>query len=221
MSSAIAINIYRENRRQIEECLARIAVNMPYSRVGIFLNGESRPDLDQVLSGRSIEVFYGPNYANNAQWTLWWTRMLAWFRLSQANVCFKFDPDTMVDAPPQSLPGDPYFGDVRRSSVRVQPDVYWFRKPVPFVQGGIVGLSQKTVHDLLVSKILDPLFHSTWCPPIAPEMIFMEDHLFAAGLRTIGVAPTPWKECKSLWKVPVPNDPVEHAIVHPRYYYDS
>jgi hypothetical protein len=47
---------------------------------------------------------------------------------------------------------------------------------------------------------------------------FMDDQLLAVALKQISALPLQWRECKSEWKIPVLNDPIEHAIIHPRYY---
>jgi len=46
----------------------------------------------------------------------------------------------------------------------------------------------------------------------------MDDQLVAGALAKVNISAVPWPDCLSRWKCPVLNDPVTHAIVHPRYY---
>jgi hypothetical protein len=144
--------------------------------------------------------------------------MLSWFERVDPDVAIKLDPDTMIDMTPKKIPTSDYFGDVHKSAVTVAPDVYWHKDPVEFIQGGIVGLSRQARIKLKDSDILASQHLSRWCPAIAPEMIFMEDHLFSQAMKTVGIRPERWTECKSQWRIPIPNNPPEFAIVHPRYY---
>jgi hypothetical protein len=140
-------------------------------------------------------------------WNLWWLRMLTFFRDSAADVCFKFDPDTMVDATPSAIPSCGYFGDVQRT----------FRGVV-FVQGGVTGLSASTVAELLEARLLEPRAYKPWMDTVLLRQTFMDDQLLAAALKHLGISPVKWPECKSEWQTPVLNHPREYAIVHPRYY---
>jgi hypothetical protein len=218
MSVAVAINIHKEGKMQICACLERIRRHLPNSSVAIFLNGELRLDLRGAFRDFGVEVFEGDNFANNQQWTLWWLRMLFWFQRSKQQVCLKLDPDTMVDAQPRYFPQAHYFGDVHTAMVRIQLNEYWYPSEMPFIQGGIVGLSINAVEKLIEAKLLHPPKYESWCPPISPDLIFMEDHLIAAALRQLDINPVQWPECKSLWKIPILNYPPQYSIVHPRYY---
>lgn len=223
MELSLVINVHKEPPCQVEACLSRAMANLRPKRTVIFLNGVCRPDLVNLFQKFALEIRHVENYANNQQWCLWWSRMLEWHLSGCGDLLLKIDPDTMVDAPPQSVPTEDYFGDVHLSPVRVAPHTYWISDPVPFVQGGVVGLSRRAVRDLHTTGLLEMPRLQDWCPTISSRMIFMEDHLIAAALRVIGIYPRQWAECKSQWKIPVINCPIKYAIVHPRYYrsYDS
>jgi hypothetical protein len=215
---AVAINVHQENARQVEECITRVRNHLSPSSLGVFINGMQRPDLHHLFVRSNAQTILGENYGNNTFWNLWWLRMLKWFGSTDAEVCFKFDPDTMVDARPQLIPSDDYFGDVHRSKIEFQRDRHWGDNSVPFVQGGILGLSRTAVNRLLASELLEAACISEWCPSISVNLPFMDDHLIAAALRQLSIPPRQWGECKSRWKVIVPNDPISHSVVHPRYY---
>jgi hypothetical protein len=133
--------------------------------------------------------------------------MLRFFSESGAEVCFKFDPDTMVDGIPRAIPKAQYFGDVWRSRLG-------FR----FIQGGITGLGGAAIHELLRSRLLEPSLCESWMKGIPISPVLMDDQLLAMALQKLGVLPSCWSECRSRWKTPVQNDHKEYAIVHPRYY---
>jgi hypothetical protein len=183
---------------------------MPTASVTVIGNGvvtSYAGELAELIAESGYSFVNGPNLGSNSTWTQWWLRMLYIFDTAQADVCFKFDPDTMVDAMPTSIPAADYFGDVQVNSRRRL-----------FVQGGITGLSRTAVRRLLASALLesrpDP---NCWVPGV--QSSFMDDQLISEVLCRLGILPVAWKECKSSWKVPIRNCPVRHAIVHPRYYY--
>jgi hypothetical protein len=204
---AIAINVYVEPIGQLTACLSRIARHFPQALVTAFINGHDRPDLIHVAEQHNTTVVTGDNLARNDTWHLWWLRMLQSFRASHADLCFKFDPDTMVDAVPTCFPDADYFGSVWVSR----------RYGIPFVQGGITGLSKCAVRRLLASGLLTPT------PPTIPIIEgawknFADDQHLAVALAKLGISPTEWPECYSQWKTPVSNECRKHAIVHPRYH---
>jgi hypothetical protein len=204
-SIAVAVNVYRESGRQVEECLSRIARNLPTAAVTIFLNGGDRPDLTWIAAQHGFRVFKGKNLGTNETWHFWWLRMLCFFHETKSEVCFKFDPDTMVDAAPKAIPASDYFGSIWLSR----------RYRMPFIQGGITGLSKRAVCRLLDSGLLV----RERAPAVAePWQGLADDQHLAVFLARLGIGPAPWPECLSQWKMPVTNDRDEYAIVHPRYY---
>ncbi len=207
MITAVAVNVFTESKAQVEQCLKRIRRNLAPDFAKVFLNGVDRPDVLEVCSQFAFQVESGPNYGSNKYWNLWWIRMLEFFRASGAETCFKFDPDTMVDRTPKTIPSVGYFGDVCTS-----------RKGFRFVQGGVTGLGIATVEALLVSKILETRFCELWMRGLAISPYLMDDQLLSIALRMLGILPTCWCECTSRWKMPILNNLGECAIVHPRYY---
>lgn len=207
MRIAVAINVHSESSAQIKACFGRIAANLPAAVVGIFCNGDVSAEIKRIAREHQFLVFPGANLASNITWHLWWLRMLLFFREIQADVFFKFDPDTMVDARPECIPRSDYFGFVSRSR----------RYRIPYIQGGVTGLSWRCVCSVLDSGLLSPngeapaLSEHTWDS-------FADDQHLAVVLARLHIFPVMWPECKSIWKVSVDNDPVQYAIVHPRYY---
>lgn len=205
---AVAINVYAESVQQVDECFIRIARNLPEAKVSVFLNGEDRSDVRRLADQLGFKVRYGMNLGTNRTWHLWWQRMLEFFCNTGCDVCFKFDPDTMVDRPPVAIPNASYFGDLHYS-------VYGF----PFVQGGVTGLSIRAIKTIMNDQLLEPVGKKLWFTiRLSPNASFADDQLLALVLKHIDIVPVAWPECKSSWKLPVPNDPVTYAIVHPRYY---
>jgi lipopolysaccharide biosynthesis glycosyltransferase len=206
-SIAIAINVFKEPKVQIEECFRRIKCNMPAAKVAIFLDGIERHDVLALAQEYKFLPIIGSHFGTNVTWNIWWLRMLYFFQHTEANVCFKFDPDTMVDAAPSSIPTDHYFGDVPEG--------------VPYVQGGVSGLSGYTVRLILNQKLLEPAVAEAkpWLTRI--DNNFADDKALGFMLKHVGIYPVHWKECKSVWRSPVDNCPVQYAIVHPRYYGDK
>ncbi len=205
---AIAVNVYREPSRQIAACFERIGKHFASATVGIYCNGIYRGDVEDMGSQFGFHVIFGENLGMNGSWHLWWSRMLRFFLCTNAEVCFKFDPDTMVDAPPEHIPDADYFGSIWTSR----------RYGIPFIQGGITGLSRNAVELLLTSYLLVSPDRAT--VPMSPHQLedFADDQHLAMALGILGIIPFEWKECKSLWKTPVINNPIEYSIVHPRYY---
>jgi hypothetical protein len=204
---AVAVNVFKESPRQIEECFKRISNNLPDAIVGIFLDGVDRPEIIRLARKFGFLPMIGNNYGVNATWNLWWLRMLYFFEWSNASVCFKFDPDTMVDAKPLTIPNSHYFGDV--------PD------GIPYVQGGVTGLSIETVRTILDKKLLEPIKNEPRPWLALKNSEFADDQALGCMLRYINIFPIHWPECKSVWRISVYNNPVTHAIVHPRYYNDT
>lgn len=204
---AVAINVCSENRPQITECFRRVAVNLQGAMVRIFLDGKYRPEVVQLADSFGFAAILGENLGRNATWNLWWLRMLRFFEECRAPVCFKFDPDTMVDAVPSSLPPDDYFGTVSD------------RTPwgTPFVQGGVTGLSGTAVSKLLDRKVIESGLQDL-VRSLPREFGLADDQLLAEALARVNIHATRWTECLSLWKKSVPNMPIKYAIVHPRYY---
>ncbi|SRR6266446_5205287 len=205
---AIAMTVYNEPYRQIYESLSRVFTNLPSAEVCVFLNGQYRPDVSALTRELNFKLVVSDNLAKNDTWFLWWSGMLKFFVSSGAKVCFKFDPDTMVDAKPTSIPSDDYFGSVRQGG---------FRK-VTFVQGGVTALSSDAVQQLLAEKLLESENVHKWMAPIPANLPLMDDQLIAEAIAYLGIRPVTWRECRSRWRVPVLNTPITHSIVHPRYY---
>jgi hypothetical protein len=206
---AVAVNVYRESERQVGECLQRIYNNLSGAQVLVILNGDCREDVISIAKGYKFAVHCGENWGTNRRWHLWWLRMLEFFALSQADVCFKLDPDTMVDKAPSMIPDALYFGDVQYN------ESYDF----PFVQGGVTGLSCAAVKRILETRVLIPGPEKEWFKLQLPKReAFADDQLLAACLRHIHILPAHWPQCKSQWRVPLISLPVEYAIVHPRFY---
>jgi hypothetical protein len=204
---AVAVNVFKEPFRQIEECFQRIARNLPNATVAVFLDGVNRPEVLRLARQLGFLPAVGSHCGTNATWNNWWLRMLHFFAFSEADVCFKFDPDTMVDATPNAIPLDHYFGGV--------PAGY------SFVQGGITGLSKKTIRMILDKKLLESVAGEArpWLTQTLPD--FADDQALGCLLRQQGIYPVHWNECRSDWKSPIDNNPITHAIVHPRYYNDT
>ena len=205
---AIALNVYKEPYRQVFECFGRIATNLPSAVVTVFINGIPRPDVCGLAEELGFQIRMGNNFGANSSWHLWWLKMLEFFQDARAATYFKFDPDTMVDANPQAIPENDYFGTVMHSNP-------W---GTPFVQGGITGLSQNAVCRLLKERLLEPGKNKPWMALVPNSCAFMDDQLIAEALASLNIRASVWQECMSVWKTPVLNDPVRYAIVHPRYY---
>lgn len=205
---AVAINVHKEPREQVAECTQRIVSNLPSATVMLFIDGESRPDILDLAKQFGFSVIEGENLGRNATWHRWWQRMLNFFDSTDAEACFKFDPDTMVDATPENISPEHYFGSVTHVNA-------W---KTPFVQGGITGLSRELVQLLLSNRSLEPGRHKRWMMPVPPDLPFRDDQMIAEAIAALGVRAVNWPECKSQWKTPLLNDPIQYAIVHPRYY---
>jgi len=204
---AVAVNVYQEPRRQIEECLSRIARNLSTAAVTVFLNGRQRREVECVAEPHGFRVIEGENLGTNVTWSLWWLRVLRFFREANADVCFKFDPDTMVDASPKAIPSADYFGTVWLSR----------RYRIPFIQGGVTGLSRRAVCNLLDSSLL--ALEVPGASVVTEEcQSLADDQYMAMALAKLGIRPTAWTECCSQWRTPVANGSNKFAIVHPRYY---
>ncbi len=205
-SIAVAINIFKEPLRQIEECFLRIANNLPNAIVAIFLDGVDRPEVSSLARKYGFLPVISSHYGTNSTWNLWWLRMLYFFDFSKADVCFKLDPDTMVDITPNAIPKDHYFGDVHAGG--------------SFVQGGVTGISRVAVSIILDKKLLEPVVGEPRHWLTRTEADFSDDRALGCLLRHIDILPVQWSECKSVWKSPIENNPITYAIVHPRYYDD-
>lgn len=205
---AIVVTVYNESYRQIYESLSRIFANLPSAQVCVLLNGPYRSDVSALTTRFHFKLVTAENFANNDTWFLWWSGMLKFFAASGAKVCFKFDPDTMVDASPTSIPSDDYFGSVIRGGFR----------NVTFIQGGVTGLSSDAVQQLLAEKLLAPKNVHKWMAPVPAKLPLMDDQFIGEAMACLGIRPVPWPACRSQWKLPVLNNPITHAIVHPRYY---
>lgn len=199
---SVAINVYKESLLQITQCLERISQNLPEAKVAVFFDGVQRSDVSDLARSLGFLTVLGENCGRNETWYLWWLRMLYFFDWSDAEICLKLDPDTMVDAAPCSFPEAHYFGDIVRT----------------FIQGGVTGLSGKLVRFILDKKLLEPVENGSkpWLKLEGPH--FADDTALAIMLRHIGIYPEQWNECRSRWKHPVPNSPIVYSIVHPRYY---
>jgi hypothetical protein len=207
---AIAVNTWQEPYKQLAVCFRKIAAAFPSAHVKVFVNGGARPDVTAMAKSFNFDAVDVPNLGSNATWKLWWLRMLKFFEAVNADVCFKFDPDTMVDATPGSFPDADYFG----SRVRCAPtaSAAWF------VQGGVTGLSGRAVRRLIESDVLRSGGGKSWEPRFALNAPFLDDQLVCTALAVLGIDPVTWDQCLSRWKCPVLNCPITHAIVHPRYY---
>jgi hypothetical protein len=204
---AIAINVYDESIPQLTACLSKIAQNLPQAQRTLFLNGPHRKELCLLAERFGFQIEGGKNLGKNLTWHIWWIRMLHFFDRTDAEVCFKFDPDTMVDRTPREYPNADYFGSVRKSG-------YGF----PFIQGGITGLSIGVVRTIIRRNLLryDP--ERNWFShPLQQMHDLADDQLLALVLGHLGVYPTPWPECRSVWRRPILNESGEFSIVHPRY----
>lgn len=205
----IAINVYRESIQQISECSIRIATHLPYADVAIFIDGEDRRDVHILTAKYRFTVIQGESLGSNNTWHLWWLRMLKWTASKEHDIFFKLDPDTMVDRSPRSFPTYSYFGSI----------MYSARYRCPFVQGGITGLSRNTIVHILESQLLVPDVRKRWFSKgFDCSEKLADDQMLGFALKHIGVLPTAWMECRSLWRTPVANDGMKFAIVHPRYY---
>jgi len=179
-------------------------MNLPYATVGVFLNGVDRPEILSLAETLGFRLTVGHNYGTNAYWDLWWLRMLNFFESSNSDVCFKFDPDTMVDATPLSIPIDDYFGCISGNR--------------EYIRGGAIGISKTVVRAIVEKELLELTAEEirSWLNLTTPH--FAEDRALACLLRHIGVCPVHWPECRCRWRKPIRNDPLKYAIVHPRYY---
>jgi hypothetical protein len=209
---SIVINVYQESELQLKECLSRIYSNLPEAKVKLILDGVNRPELENLATQYGYDIAIGPHYCSHEKWPLYWIRMLTLFRESQATHCLKFDPDTMMDRTPKLCDYD-YYGSLQRHNNDT-------RNPA-FVQGGITGISQRTVNTVLDSKILHDV------PPFNQIVSFggpsefwplCDDQLFAWTLRQVDIHPKAWDECFSEWRKPVINEDLKFAVVHPRYF---
>ena len=204
---AIAVNVYNESIPQLTACLSRIEWNLPNSQRSLFLNGANRKELYLLAERFGFEVVVGRNLGTNQTWHIWWLRMLHFFDRTAAEICFKFDPDTMVDRTPIKFPNADYFGYVKHS-----------RYGFPFIQGGITGLSISLVRTMIQNRLLNYDPEKRWFShPLQQVTDLADDQFLALVIQDLGVYPTPWTECKSLWRSPVQNESGEYSIVHPRY----
>jgi hypothetical protein len=206
-ATAVAVNVFQQAYLQVDNCLTRIRRNLAPASGIVIVNGMIRPDITRLARELDFQVFEGENYGTNSQWNLWWLRMLNFFSGSRANVCFKLDPDTMVDAPPKVIPNADYFGEI-----------YTNHLGISFVQGGVTGLSITSVKSLLKSNLLETTVCEEWTNGVRMKEDLMDDQLLALALSKLGIVATKWNECKCKWREPLLNDPICHAIVHPRYY---
>lgn len=207
MTVGIAINVFQETPRQVSECFSRIASSFVRPTVKVFVTYPPRIEILRIAHSYEFAVEVGENLASNATWNLWWTRMLRFFQEQNVDICFKFDPDTMADAAPQHLPQDAYFGDLKVGC-----------SGTLFVQGGVTGLSHLAVTSLLESGVLEAGSFAASADYAAASRCFMDDQMLADALHIVGIDPVQWRECRSEWRTPILNNPIRHALVHPRYY---
>jgi tetratricopeptide (TPR) repeat protein len=200
---AVAINVSGEPLAQIQECFTRLSANLPKAKVAIFLDGVSRPEVVDLANDFRFSPKVVTKLGTNATWNLWWLRMMRFFADTEADVCFKFDPDTMVDAAPKAILDADYFGHVCAE----------------YVQGGVTGISRALVRAVLERKLLESSEEEPrpWLAEFSDPR-YIDDQKIAQVFAHLGVRPIKWRECRSIWRWPVPNDPVTHAVVHPRYY---
>ena len=219
MTVAVAINVYKETPVQLTECFSRVRANLS-SKVKIFLDGQDRPEVVALAKVFGFEVVVSPNCGCNDRWHLWWLRMLEFFVQSGADVCFKIDPDTMVDRSPVLCSAD-YFGSVESFN------------GYDYVQGGITGMSQraaslaKTVLEQGTFKSVEECVCSGGRPTVGyfagpvSSWAFTDDHAIAHVLKQVGILPVAWVECLSVWRKPIGNLKLRYAMVHPRYYIEA
>ena len=206
----MAVNVYKESIRQVDQCLSRIARNLPSANKMVFFDGQETREIVELARGLGFEVCVGQNLGRNRTWHLWWLRMLRFFAQTSSAYALKLDPDTMVDRPPERMPDADYFGQIQHS-------FYGF----PFIQGGVTGLSLHAVLSLVENRLLErgEMANKVWFTVrLSPSAAFADDQLLALALNHVGIQPVQWDECVSQWKMPVLNDPITHSIVHPRYY---
>lgn len=208
---AIAVNVYNESIPQLTACLSRIEQHLPNARRTLFLNGGNQRELWLLAERFGFGIVVGENLGTNRTWHLWWLRMLQYFDRTAADVCFKFDPDTMVDRTPIEFPKADYFGQVQYS-----------RCGYPFIQGGITGLSIGIVRTIIRENLLEYRRGKPWFShPLRLQTNLADDQFLGLVLHHLGARPVPWTECRSLWRRPVPNESTEFSIVHPRYIPDT
>lgn len=214
MTVAVAINVYDETTIQLTECFKRVKANLTEAKV--FLDGVDRPEVLDLAASFGFESFVGQSCGNNEKWFLWWLRMLEFFQSTGADVCFKIDPDTMVDRPPVLIDAD-YFGTIESFN------------GYSYVQGGITGMSQRAVG--LAKEVLekgtfkslrDCVFSGgpvSGCyeGPVT-GWYFADDHAIAHVFKQVGILPTQWNECFASWTESTENKDLRFAMVHPRYY---
>jgi hypothetical protein len=209
MNIAIAINVYQEVLIQLQHCIGRIRSNMPDATVMIFLDGIDRPDVRPLAGSLGCGVTNGAHLGYNDEAPLWWLRMLTWFHESTADICFKLDPDTMVDRAPKEYPAADYFGTIDGVN----------SCGIPYIQGGVTGISRATVKLLIESELLlDPKYKDTRHFENTSNPPFVDDKMIGSVLHRLGIRPSGWSECLSRWRDPIENDDQKYAIVHPRYY---
>ena len=181
-SIAVAVNVYQESVRQITECFERIATNLRDAKVAVFINGEDRPEVFALAARWAFTAIQGENLGTNCTWHLWWRRMVEFFGCTGCEICFKFDPDTMVDRRPKYFPRSPYFGKVDFNAA--------FN--LFFVQGGVTGFSRSAIARVLDARVLEPAPEKIWLTvQLPPSVSFADDQLFAFALRHIGILPSP------------------------------
>lgn len=207
---AIAVNVHSESISQLAACLSRIEINFPDAQRRLFINGSDGMEFRLLAERFGFSAVVGENLGTNRTWHIWWLRMLHFFDNTEADICFKFDPDTMVDKAPVDLPNADYFGQVQHS-----------RYGFPFVQGGITGLSIRIVRKIINENLLEYSANKIWfCHPLKYRAHLADDQFLALVLQHLDVIPVAWHECKSVWKRPVLNESGEFSIVHPRYVSD-
>lgn len=205
---SIAINVHKEHRQQVWECLARVHRNMPDAAVKVWANGEARPDVRIMADSFCFDFAMTPNYFGKGLVPLWHGKHLRWFAQESRVYNLKIDCDTMVDRTPKELPNADYFGTIDYSPTYT------------FIQGGCEGLSLSMVQRILSTNYLDSVTSPYRNPShfAAEEISFGEDWAMGHMCRSLGVEPTLWPECNSHWKGQCANYLLRHAIVHPRYH---
>lgn len=217
MTVAVAINVYKETPAQLTECFCRVRANLT-SKVKVFLDGLDRPEVTTLAKLFGFDSVVAPHCGSNDKWHLWWLRMVEFFVQSGADVCFKIDPDTMVDRPPVLCAAD-YFGTIESFN------------GYDYLQGGIMGMSRRAVG--LAKTVLEqgtfksveesvcsggpPTMESGFGGPVS-EWPLCDDHAMAHVFKQVGILPVAWAECLSVWRTPVSNLDLRYAMVHPRYY---
>lgn len=195
---AVAVNVHREPSSQLFACVDRILRNLPGANLHVFGNG-CCPSLKRLCLDMGVSFTEGENLGNNTYWYLWWRRMLEWFVATGRSKFLKLDPDSMVDRAPAWIPDADYFGCMDD----------WF------IQGGCTGMSSRLAGRLLETEMLT----SSIADRVrVAHRAFADDKYIARVIAELGITPVAWAEVKSQWRVPVPNEDLKFAIVHPRYY---